>query len=260
MNIALCIRDHFLGSQLSELLVREGYDYEAFKHESALTRVLRHRGGVDLALIDIGMEQAVEESVLSWLSCRTGEQLPVMLISSHWNPQRVAAALDAGADDCIAKPIDSVELIARMKAVLRRTAGTRGERTRIEMAGFTLDKSHGLLLDRGKPVPLTPREFALAWLFFANPGTRMAREAISLAVWGTEKDIASRTIEQHVYKLRKKINLTMSRGVIIRTTYGQGYRLEGCEEKPRRAGLVPMSVPMDRLARLDAERNHAAAA
>lgn len=260
MNIALCIRDHFLGSQLAELLVREGYDYEAFKHESALTRVLRHRGGVDLALIDIGVEPAVEESVLSWLSCRAGDLLPVILISSHWSPQRVAMALDAGADDCIAKPFDSVELIARMKAVLRRGA-SRSEHTRIEMAGFSLDKSHGILLDRGKPVALTPREFALAWLFFANPGARMTREAISLAVWGTEKDIASRTIEQHVYKLRKKINLTMARGVIIRTTYGQGYRLEVCEEKPQRIGLLPAaSSPAGRLARLDAERNHVAAA
>jgi DNA-binding response OmpR family regulator len=258
MNIALCIRDVFLGSQLADLLVREGYDYELFKHESALMRVLRHRGGVDLVLIDIGLEPAVEESVLSWLSCRSGEVLPVVLVSSHWNAQRVAMALEAGADDCIAKPFDNVELLARLKAVLRRAGSARSENGRIDLSGFTLDKRHGLLLDRGKPVTLTPREFALAWMFFSNPGASMARESISLAIWGTEKDIASRTIEQHVYKLRKKIKLCAARGVMIRTTYGQGYRLELCEDRPPKR-VVSTGAAASRLTRLDAERNSAVA-
>jgi len=255
MNIALCMRDHFIGAQVSDLMVREGFGYELFRHESALMRVLRHRGGIDLALIDIGLEPSVEENVFSWLSCRTGETVPVLLVSSHWNAQRVALALEAGADDCIAKPFDGVELVARMKAVLRRAGGAgRAERTRLDMAGFTLDKSHGILLDRGKPVALTPREFALAWMFFSNPGARITRESISLAIWGADKDIANRTIEQHVYKLRKKINLDATRGVALRTTYGQGYRLELVEERPvRRMSALPPSA--SRLARLDAERN-----
>jgi DNA-binding response OmpR family regulator len=253
MNIACCIRDPIAGAQLADLLVAGGLDYELFRHESALMRVLRHRGGIDLVLIDIGHEPAVEESVFSWLSCRTGEKVPVLLVSSHWNPKRMALALDAGADDCIAKPYDGVELVARIRALLRRSTHHES-RTRIDLAGFVLDKSNGTLIDRSTPVVLTPREFALAWLFFSNPGLRLAREAISLAVWGTDKDIANRTIEQHVYKLRKKIKLGASRGVLLRTTYGQGYRLELCEERSRCIVLPQLG---NRLARLDAERNAA---
>lgn len=255
MNIACCIRDSLLGARLADMLVREGLDYELFKHESALMRVLRHRGGIDLVLIDIGHDPAVEESVLSWLSCRSGEAVPVVLIGSHWSAQRVAMALEAGADDCIAKPFDGVELLARVKAVLRRCGGNRAACTRVELAGFVLDRTAGTLVNQGVPVVLTPREFALAWLFFSNPGMRLAREAISLAIWGTDKDIANRTIEQHVYKLRKKIKLGGARGVTIRTTYGQGYRLELCDDRARHAHLPPV----DRLALLDAERNARAA-
>ena len=98
--------------------------------------------------------------------------------------------------------------------------------SRTEVAGFVLEEATGVLTDNGKLVELTPREFALARLFFTNAGQRLARDTISLAIWGSEKEIASRTIEQHVYKLRKKMSLGSARGVIIRTSYGQGYRLE----------------------------------
>jgi len=251
-NIACCTRDNFLASQLGELIAKEGFDCEHFKHEAALMRMLRHRGGIDLVIIDLGHDPAIEESVYSWLGCRSGEPMPVMLIAPHWHAQRVAAALDMGADDCVARPFDGIELIARMKAVLRRSGAASSAPERIERAGFVLLKNDGLMLDGGKPLELTPREFSLAWLLFANPGQRLSREAISLAIWGTDKDIANRTIEQHVYKLRKKIGLTAGRGVMIRTTYGQGYRLEMCDAPVRRT-VVPASTP--RLLRLDAERN-----
>jgi len=253
MNIACCIRDPLLGAQLADMLMQDGLDYELFRHESALMRVLRHRGGIDLALIDIGHEPAIEDNVLSWLSCRNGETLPVVLMSSHWNAPRMALALDSGADDCVSKPFDDVELLARIKAVLRRTNATPAVCTRVELADFVLDKSHSTLADRGSMIELTPREFALAWLFFSNPGRHLAREAISLAIWGSEKDIANRTIEQHVYKLRKKINLTPARGVMLRTTYGQGYRLEMSVDRPPCAATARAAV--SRLARLDAERH-----
>ncbi|NRF68445.1 response regulator transcription factor [Aquincola sp. S2] len=229
MNIACCIRNEFLAAELPELLVRHGLDYELFRHEIALMRALRHRGGIDLVIVDVGNDSAMEAGVLSWLRSRIGETVPVLLLSSRWDAQRVADALEAGADDCIARPFDHQELIARVKAVLRRSGASDAGRTRAEVAGFVLDKRAGTLMDRGVPVTLTPREFALAWLLFSNAGARLSREAISLAIWGADKDIAGRAIEQHVYKLRRKIGLSPERGVVIRTTYAQGYRLEQCE-------------------------------
>jgi DNA-binding response OmpR family regulator len=255
MNIACCIRDPFLGSELPELLVREGLDYELFRHESALMRALRHRGAIDLALIEMGPDATAEESVLSWLHCRFGETVPVILLSSRWTADRVAVALGAGADDCMSKPVETVELVARMKAVLRRSGGPSPQRARVELGGFVLDKNLGTLADRGVAVDLTPREFALAWLFFVNPGMRLTRESISAAVWGLDKDIAGRTIEQHIYKLRKKIGLDESRGVSLRTAYGQGYRLEVVAAASRREVVGGLS----RLSQMDARRQADAA-
>jgi DNA-binding response OmpR family regulator len=66
----------------------------------------------------------------------------------------------------------------------------------------------------------------MAWLFFSSPGVYFSRNTISIAIWGVNRDIANRTIEQHVYKLRKKLKLGVERGLIIRADYTQGYRLE----------------------------------
>jgi DNA-binding response OmpR family regulator len=228
MNIACCTRDPLLDAQVAEWLASASIAFERFRDMAALMRGLRRRSRFELALIDIGHEPTVAERVLSWLHCRRGETMPVILMSSHWNGGRVAQALEAGADDCIARPVECVELLARIRAVLRRSGMVRKARMRIEWAGFTLDKTDGTLLDRGEPVRLTPREFALAWLFFGSPGQCIGRDAISHAVWGADKDVAARTIEQHVYKLRRKIRLGEARGVMIRTSYGQGYRLEQC--------------------------------
>ncbi len=74
--------------------------------------------------------------------------------------------------------------MARIRAVLRRSGLARRARTRIDLAGFTLDRVRGTLQDRGRAVRLTPREFSLAWLFFSSPGERMARDAIGFAIWG----------------------------------------------------------------------------
>jgi DNA-binding response OmpR family regulator len=230
-NIACCIRDEELLAELPKLLEREGLDCEFFRSEAMLVRALRHRGGVDLVLIDVAADPLADESLFSWLSCRSGEVVPVVVLSSQWSAEQVVGALNAGADDCIVRPFDNAELVARMKAVLRRSGASNVSRTRIEVADIVLDKNDGTLIDRGTTVDLAPREFTLAWLFFSNPGARLSRQAISLAVWGLDKDIANRAIEQHVYKLRKKINLCSARGVTIRAAYAQGYRLElsdGC--------------------------------
>jgi DNA-binding response OmpR family regulator len=251
MRIACCSRDHFLAAKLARLMARERFECEVFRDESDLMRVLRHCSGIDLALIDVGRDATVTESVLSWLGCRSGNGLPVLLLAAEWQAQSVAMALDAGADDCIAKPFDDVELMARVKAALRRSRSGDPASSGIEVAGFVLDCSNLSFVDRGVAVELAPREFALAWLFFSNPGQVMVREAISLAIWDTGKEVASRTIEQHVYRLRKKIGLDATRGVIIRASYGHGYRLDVCEDRWRRA---PAPLPAGRLTQLDVQR------
>lgn len=226
MSIACYIHDDAVSQHVHGVLARAGFECERFLSETSLLRALKRRD-FELILVDTGIEPPSEERVFSWLNCRTGETTPVVLLSFARSADQIAFALDAGADDFIAKPFDPVELIARLHAVLRR-CNRPGVRRAIELVGFSLDRNSSRLIDRGVPVDLTPREFTMAWLLFSKPGIYLSRKTISVAIWGVDSEIAGRTIEQHVYKLRKKLQLSEERGVVIRTAYTHGYRLELC--------------------------------
>jgi len=163
------------------------------------------------------------------MNCRSGESTPIIMLSPMRNADLTALALDAGVDDFVITPVEPIELVARVHAILRRTTRRTTRRT-IELAGFSIDRDTGRFSYSGVPIELTPREFTMAWMFFSTPGIYISRETIGRAIWGVDSKIAGRTIEQHVYKLRKKLQLGMERGVMIRTAYSQGYRLELCGE------------------------------
>jgi DNA-binding response OmpR family regulator len=227
MRIACYIRCDNVFNEVQGVLARAHFECERFQSEIPLLRRLR-RQGFDLILVDTEGDPLDEKRIYSWLNCRTGETTPVVLLSSAYCARTIALSLEAGADDFINRPVEPDVLIARLHAVVRRSS-RRTTRRVIEMLDFTLDKDACRLLNRGVLVELTPREFAMAWLLFSSPGTFLSRETISVAIWGVECEIARHTIEQHVYKLRKKLNLGAERGVQIRTAYTKGYCLEVCE-------------------------------
>ncbi|MDB5763200.1 MAG: DNA-binding response regulator [Herminiimonas sp.] len=229
MTIACYINDDIVFHQVQSVLSRASFDCERFLSETSLLRTLRRRSFA-LILVDTDIAPPAEERVFSWLNCRTGESTPVILLSPVHSAEQVALALDAGADDFIAKPFDPIELVARLHAVLRR-CNHRSVHRSIELEGFSLDRESRIFLDRGIVIDLTPREFSMAWLLFSSPGIYLSRETISVAIWGVDSEIAGRTIEQHIYKLRKKLQLCVERRVMIRTAYTRGYRLELCGEE-----------------------------
>ncbi len=229
MKIACCVSDDKSYQQLEAWFGRARFQCERFASEQALLRSLRHRSA-DLIVFEVKHLLPDSDGFFSWLSCRSGETVPVLLLSHDASPAFIATVLDAGADDVMPLPFDSGELMARVRALLRRSSRAPAQRT-VEQAGFVLDREASTLRDRGAPIELTPREFTMAWLFFSTPGVFIARETISVAIWGVGSEVASRTIEQHVYKLRKKLQLGPERGVILRTAYTQGYRLEFSQSK-----------------------------
>jgi DNA-binding response OmpR family regulator len=227
MRIACYIRCDTVFNEVQAVLARAHFECERFQSEIPLLRRMR-RQGFDLILVDTEGDPLDEKRIYSWLNCRTGETTPVVLLSSAYCARTITLSLEAGADDFINRPVEPDVLIARLQAVVRRSSRKTTRRV-IEMLDFTLDKDACRLLDRGAPVELTPREFAMAWLLFSSPGIFLSRETISVAIWGVDCEIARHTIEQHVYKLRKKLNLCTERGVQIRTAYTKGYCLEICE-------------------------------
>ena len=209
-------------------LVRAGFGRASascthFASEAALFRALL-RQKFDLILIDFATAPSPDDTILSWLNCRSGIDTPVLGLSPVRDARITALVLDCGADDLLARPFEAVELVARANALVRRST-PRAVRRKIELAGFSLDRDNSSVAYRGSAIALTTREFSLAWMLFSTPGVYISRETIGTSLWGAGSDVTGRTIEQHVYKLRKKLQLGPERGAAIRTVYGQGYQL-----------------------------------
>jgi DNA-binding response OmpR family regulator len=139
MRIACYIRCNTTFDQVQRVLARIDFHCERFLNEASLLVTLR-RQSFDLILVDT--EFLDEQSFYSWLNCRTGEGTPLVLLSDAWNANQIAFALEAGADDFIRRPVDPVELTARLQAILRRYHKTSSRRT-IELLEFKLDRDAG---------------------------------------------------------------------------------------------------------------------
>lgn len=129
------------------------------------------------------------------------------------------AGLDAGADDYLVKPFDLDELKARLRALLRRSAG-RAE-LRIEHAEVSLDPSSQQVSYQGKPVPMTPKEYLLLHELLSQPGKVLTRERLAQLLYGWDEEAESNTLEVHIHHLRKKLFSSL-----IRTVRGVGYLVE----------------------------------
>jgi DNA-binding response OmpR family regulator len=227
MKIACYLRNVTVFEQVKEALVRAGFESVHFASETDLLRTLRRRG-FDLIIIDIAIVPGRDDSIFSWLNCRSGDRTPTLVLSTTRSAELVALALDNGADDFLVRPFEAIELTARVNALIRRCTPTNMRRT-IEYAGFSLNRETAKFSYNGISINLTPREFSMAWLFFSSPGVYISRDTIGAVIWSTDSEIAGRTIEQHVYKLRKKLQIDDKKPVVmIRTAYNQGYRLEVC--------------------------------
>lgn len=228
MDIACLIPEDITYRWAHKLLANHGLSPQRFDSDVSLIRALSHRP-IDAVLIHCLRESEFERSILSWLDSRDHqpfERRPIIIQLGDSDAERVKRVLDAGADDVIVRSAGPTELVARVKAVIRRHRAMGRAQRSMSISGFELRQSNHELLDNGKHVELTSREFALAWLLFSRAGTCVSRRTISTSVWGVDTDISDRTMEQHVHRLRKKLQLGASRGVSIRAVYGHGYQLD----------------------------------
>lgn len=229
MKIACYIRNTSVFEQVKEAVARAGFQPTQFDSETILVRTLK-RKPYDFLILDIPANPAAGDSIFSWLGIRSGDHIPSLVLAPRRSGELVAQVLDGGADDFLERPFEAVELVARINALMRRCAPKNSKRS-IEYAGFSLNKESAKFSYQGQPISLTPREFSMAWLFFSSPGVYISRETLGTVIWSADSEIAGRTIEQHVYKLRKKLQIDGRQVVVIRTAYSQGYRLDPVDEQ-----------------------------
>ena len=154
---------------------------------------------------------------------RTWSSAPVIVLSAVGDEREKVAALDAGADDYVTKPVGIDELIARLRAVLRRAAPS-GEPV-ITVGELELDLEKRELRAAGKPVHLTPHQFDLLRVFAVNQGKLLTHRAILQEVWGPGYGTESNLLRVHVAQLRRKIEPDPARPRYLLTEPGAGYRL-----------------------------------
>lgn len=200
-----------------------GFEAEGFSDGAGLFAALQTELP-DLILLDIMLPGEDGISILRKLRGRTATAgLPVIMATAKGTEYDKVTGLDLGADDYLAKPFGMMELVSRVKAVLRRCR-PRQERTALSVNGLSIDLAEHTVTAGGERVVLTRKEFELLRLFLSSPGVVFTREALLSAVWDTEFTGETRTVDMHIRTLRQKLG---NYGAMIETVRGVGYRLEG---------------------------------
>ncbi len=181
----------------------------------------------DLVILDIMLPDEDGYRILKKLrSDPKTSKVPVIMVTAKTTEMDMIRGLDDGADDYIRKPFSVMELVTRVKALLRRT--DTGEQEVLKIGNITLDHKRHQVLSAGEMVELTYKEYELLRYLMINPNIVLSREAIMRQVWGTDFEGESRTVDMHIKTLRQKLG---EEGGRIRTVRNVGYVLESGEEK-----------------------------
>lgn len=177
----------------------------------------------DLILLDIMLPDKDGLDIVRELRARVEtRRLPIIMVTAKATEIDKVKGLDLGADDYLTKPFGVMELISRVKALLRRSGGLQ-EDTQLRFQGLVMDLERHRVSAEGEPVELTFKEFELLRIFMQNAGIVLQRETLMDRVWGTDYEGESRTLDMHIKTLRQKIG---AYGNHIKTVRNVGYRLE----------------------------------
>jgi two-component system alkaline phosphatase synthesis response regulator PhoP len=200
-----------------------GFEASGFSDSKALWEALEDEVP-DLLILDIMLPGEDGISVLKRLktSSRT-KNLPVIMATARSSEYDKVLGLDSGADDYIAKPFGMMELLSRVKAVLRRTAPA-SQNDPLIAGSITLNPDKHLVLADGEAVTLTLKEFDLLRSLMEHPGVVFTRDRLLEDIWGYDFDGETRTVDVHVRTLRQKLG---KYGALIETVRGVGYRMGG---------------------------------
>ncbi len=207
---------------LQQDLLLEGYEVEVVSDgERAIARAAE--GGIDLLLLDVMLPRKDGFAVCRELR-RAGKRMPIILLTARTHEAEKVLGLELGADDYITKPFSPMELRARIKAALRRSAEALPPVHRF--GDFDVDFSRFELRKNGRPVDVTPIEFKLLSAFVQHRGSVLSRQQLLDHVWGRGVFVTDRVVDTHIGNLRKKIEANPDQPVYVVSVRGVGYRFD----------------------------------
>jgi DNA-binding response OmpR family regulator len=207
-------------SELAEAVVaalqRHGFDCEWV---TTLAEAVERAGDAELVLLDLGLPDGDGLSQCAAIAAKA----PLIVISARGEEVDRVLALELGADDYLAKPFSTRELIARCRAVLRRSGTAR--RTVVRVSDLDIDVDAFEVRRDGEPIELTAKETALLMALAQQQGALVRRSKLAEDVWESPLSLVQRTIDTHVSSLRAKLGVPPDGGTYIETMHGAGYRL-----------------------------------
>ena len=204
-------------------LEKEGFEVTCAERGDEAVKLFR-ASPPNLMLLDVmlpGMD--------GWQVCREVRKIsniPIIMLTAKGETFDKVLGLDLGADDYIVKPFDMKELVARIKAVIRRFQVAEAPEKELVFPGLTINISQYTVTYMGKPLEMPPREIELLYFLASHPGMVFTREQLLEQVWGYDYFGDSRTVDVHVKRLREKLSGGEELGWQIKTVWGVGYKFE----------------------------------
>ncbi|MDD6035042.1 MAG: response regulator transcription factor [Lachnospiraceae bacterium] len=205
-------------------LVSTGFQAEGFADGKSMLEALK-KNKPELIVLDIMLPGEDGVEILRKLRENPEtKKIPVIMATAKGTEMDKIQSLDLGADDYLVKPFGVMEMVSRIKAVLRRCDSGEKEHTLLSVGEITLNQSEHVVAVAGERVALTLKEYEILRLFLENPGMVFSREKLLSKVWGVDYMGETRTVDMHIKTLRQKLG---EYGSMIKTVIGVGYRLEG---------------------------------
>ena len=204
-------------------LEKEGFEVACAERGDEAVKAFR-ASPPNLMLLDVmlpGMD--------GWQVCREvrkTSRVPIIMLTAKDETFDKVLGLELGADDYIVKPFDMKELVARIKAVIRRFQAADAPEKELVFPGLTINISQYTVTYMGKPLEMPPREIELLYFLASHPGMVFTREQLLEQVWGYDYFGDSRTVDVHVKRLREKLSGGEELGWQIKTVWGVGYKFE----------------------------------
>jgi two-component system alkaline phosphatase synthesis response regulator PhoP len=210
--------------------LRDNFEYEDYEVISAedgvagLERALNENP--DLVVLDVMMPKMSGLEVCKQLRAKR-PSLPIIMLTARGQEVDKVVGLELGADDYVTKPFSIRELMARVKAVLRRRAAHAAIKEIYQFSDVEVNTRSHEVRRAGEPVELSAKEFALLAYFIAHPAETLSRDRLLEAVWGYEHYPSTRTVDTHIVHLRQKLEKNPEDPRIILTIHGTGYKFVG---------------------------------
>jgi len=226
-NILLISKDLPLQGSLRHALEQEGYRVELVLSGAAAVESLKTAVS-SLILLDVHIADISSRELLPRLR-QLCPSVPALVLGAKPSISEKVAFLELGADDYVSEPFSKPELLARVRAALRRSSRSKPSGI-FAFSDVTVDTSRMEVMRRGSLIPMTSMEFKLLQFFIRNPLRVISREDLLNAVWGYESYPTTRTVDSHILKLRKKLEIDPARPQLFRTVHGFGYKFAPSSE------------------------------